>query len=91
MDCRGLLAAVVVLRLQTTLFHSISHFTKYSDRKGAHPPLLLSVERLIERLPRIGDPLKVAAPWAKAVTARRMMREVDRSHCESEQCTGRAR
>src|SRR3974390_1818424 len=76
MDCRGLLAAVVVLRLQTTLFHSISHFTKYSDRKGADPPLLLRVERLIERLPRIGELLEVCRSLSQCIGP--SMHEIDR-------------
>ena len=75
MDCRGLLATVVVLRLQTTLFDSISRFTKYNERKGAHPPLLLGAESLVERLPRIGELLKVGRSLGHGIGA--SMHEVD--------------
>src|SRR6516164_9775915 len=75
MDGRGLLSVVVVLRLQTTLFHSISRFTKYNDRKGAHPPLLLGIESLIERLPRIGELLKIGRSLGQGIGA--SMHEVD--------------
>ena len=73
---RGLLAAVVVLRLQTTLFDSISRFTKYNERKGGHSPLLLGVESLIERLPRIGELLKVGRSLGQGIGA--SMHKVDR-------------
>ena len=76
MDCRGLLATVVVLRLQTTLFDSISRFTKYNERKGGHSPLLLGVESLIERLPRIGELLKVGRSLGQGIGA--SMHKVDR-------------
>src|SRR6516164_4469905 len=76
MDCRGLLATVVVLRLQTTLFDSISRFTKYNERKGGHSPLLLGVESLIERLPRIGELLKVGRSLGQGIGA--STHEVDR-------------
>jgi len=76
MDGRRLLYVVVVLRLQPTLFHSISRFTKYNKRKGAHPPLLLGVESLIERLPRIGELLKIGRSLGQGIGA--SMHEVDR-------------
>jgi len=54
------LILVFVLRLQTTLFHRISHLTNCKDRKEGHPPLLVRAQGLINRLPRIRDPLKVS-------------------------------
>src|SRR5579863_10001171 len=44
---------VLLLRLQTMLFHGISHLTKREDRKSGHASFLLGTEGLIKRLPRI--------------------------------------
>jgi hypothetical protein len=53
------LVLVVVLRLQTTLFHRISHLTNCKDRKEGHPPLLVRAQGLIKWLPRVREPLNV--------------------------------
>jgi hypothetical protein len=59
---------VVILRLQTTLFHSIPHLTKYEDRQGGHAPLLVLAECLIERFPRIRYLLKVCGSLSQGIS-----------------------
>jgi hypothetical protein len=80
------LLSFVVFRLQTTLFHSISHFTKYSERKGAHPPLPLGIESLIERLPRMGLPLKVGRSLRQATGA---FLAIGNAYCAAPCCSTR--
>src|SRR5215475_12712351 len=53
---------LVVLRLNTK-----THITKYEDREGRHPLLLFGSECLIERLPRIGEPLKVGRSLSQGI------------------------
>src|SRR6516165_10677591 len=60
---------LVVLRLQTSVFRPISQITKRSDRKVAHPPLLIGGEGLIERLPRFGELLEVCCFLRQCISA----------------------
>src|SRR3954462_15026544 len=66
---------VVSLRLETALFPGGSHLTKYEDRERGHPPPLVRVECLIERLPRIRQLLKVSPSLSQGIGA--LMQEGD--------------
>jgi hypothetical protein len=68
--------ALVTLGLQATLFQTVSHFTEHDDRKRGHPTPLLRVERLIERLPRVGEPFEVGCSLSQDIGA--SMHELDR-------------
>ena len=66
----GLLLFVIrVLKLQTTMFHSIPQITKHKERKGSHPPLLVGGECVIERLPCIRYLLEIGASLSQGIGA----------------------
>ena len=58
-DVGTVLILVVVLRLRKTLFHRISHLMNCINRKEGHPLSLVRAQGLIERLPRVREPLNV--------------------------------
>src|SRR5215831_8573181 len=67
-DGRGLVLVVVVKRL-APLLYSASHLTNCKNRKQGQSPLLIGGKRLIKRLPRIGELLKVGCSLSQDVSA----------------------
>src|SRR5262245_38219827 len=51
------------------MFNVISQLTKYKARKSSHPPFLFGTEGLIERLPRIGELLKIGCSLSQGLGA----------------------
>jgi hypothetical protein len=57
-------------------FHGIAYPTVYEDRKKSHASLLNRRERLIERLPRIGELLQICCALSQRIGA--PMQEINR-------------
>ena len=52
-------ASVLVLRLRTTPFYSITHIVEYKDRDGPHALPLFGAKRFVEWLPRLGEFIQI--------------------------------
>ena len=52
-------ASVLVLRLFTATIYGITHLVEYKDPEGRHALPLFLTHRIVERLPRLGEPIQI--------------------------------
>ena len=63
-DCTTITSALcpsvlVILRLFTATIYGITHLVEYKDPEGRHALPLFLAHRIVERLPRLGEPIQI--------------------------------
>jgi len=69
-------SVVAVLELRTASFCGIAHIVDYKDREGRHTLPLLLAQRLIERLPSLGELVQIGGSLSQCFGA--LLQEGDR-------------
>ena len=67
---------IIVAILQQTVLNFVSHLPKHKNRRNPEPPLLVRAERLIKRLPRVGETFELGRSLSQSIGT--SMQEVDR-------------
>ena len=52
-------SVLVILRLFTATIYGITHLVEYKDPEGRHALPLFLAHRIVERLPRLGEPIQI--------------------------------
>ena len=52
-------SVLVILRLFTATIYDITHLVEYKDPEGRHALPLFLAHRIVERLPRLGEPIQI--------------------------------